>query len=771
MSPGARRVRAAEPAEVLSIIVRMKSSAGQGGLDRLAEFAHAQGLEIVGVNVAEKNIALSGTVAQMSRAFAVDLGKYESPKGAYRGCEGHLHLPAGLAEIVDDVVGLVEGEIENIEREIWNLIRCWEKVHKGQGVGSYLPLDLTVPTSGPHGPVNSDEFSMVGIFDVGVLAPQSVSGSTIDDTDSFGRLLDNMASSPGAFDKVRLFKCLNSGGGVETNIPISSSGTVWPVGNSQPDFTVTLAGLAAVVQRGLIPFIVLGFFPATVSSSPITPPASYADWQTLVQAFLSALANALATDARFKGAPTLDKWWFEVWNEPNIPDFWTGQQQDYFNLYQATSDAVLQWQTASGVTIQLGGPAVAWDMPSENLGFDGPGWMQAFLNFVANNKPKCDFVSLHRKGSWSEAASAGTDVDSVVNAADQTATMAKNLGFQNLSIVNDEADMRAGVSVPYLHRMQQNFAAWLSGIAIAYDSLSSEYSPNGFRFLTASDDAHLDLVNGCFDGIRSIMTLASVSSATQESRDLLKVPVYNFYELLRLLGDRHGSFISGSNNYYPHTDLFHAITVTDNSYIGSIFAVFPRVGDTPAPWNYNYSIVSIPWPLVNVAIFEIDAALSNGFAAAGGILSVPFPGAAAGPIRQKQELSVVSLTQNVPLPGGTFHDQFTIQPYSARLYWITPFKTAAEYTPASPSTVTAIAENGNAIVQWTPHQDSWFYSYEVYLLTADGKPQGSPLTPNPLRAALWVDTAPAHGTRQYGVRAVSASGVPSALTSSNPVTI
>ena len=85
--------------------------------------------------------------------------------------------------------------------------------------------------------------------------------------------------------------------------------------------------------------------------------------------------------------------------------------------------------------------------------------------------------------------------------------------------------------------------------------------------------------------------------------------------------------------------------------------------------------------------------------------------------------------------------------------------------------MTAIAENGNAIVQWTPDQDSWFYSYEVYLLTADGKPQGSPLTPNPLRAALWVDTAPAHGTRQYGVRAVSASGVPSALTSSNPVTI
>src|SRR5262249_35421712 len=138
-------------------------------------------------------------------------------------------------------------------------------------------------------------------------------------------------------------------------------------------------------------------------------------------------------------------------------------------------------------------------------------------------------------------------------------------------------------------------------------------SPNGFRFMAASDDAHLDLVTGCFDGIRSTMTLASASSAVLESRDLLKVPVYNFYELLRLLGDRHGSFISGSNNYYPHTDFFLAITVTDNSYIGSIFAVFPRVSDpSPAPpWHYNYSIVDIPWPTVNVVVFQIDKTRSN----------------------------------------------------------------------------------------------------------------------------------------------------------------
>jgi hypothetical protein len=69
---------------------------------------------------------------------------------------------------------------------------------------------------------------------------------------------------------------------------------------------------------------------------------------------------------------------------------------------------------------------------------------------------------------------------------------------------------------------------------------------------------------------RSIMTRASAST-----RDLFKVPVYNFYEILRLLGDQHGSFITGSEHYYPNSELFHALTVA-TCHIGSIFCIYPR---------------------------------------------------------------------------------------------------------------------------------------------------------------------------------------------------
>jgi hypothetical protein len=311
--------------------------------------------------------------------------------------------------------------------------------------------------------------------------------------------------------------------------------------------------------------------------------------------------------------------------------------------------------------------------------------------------------------------------------------------------------------------MEQNFAAWLTGLTIAYDALSSEYSPNAFRFFAASDNANQQLIEDCFDGRRSIMTRASRSF-----RDLFKAPVYNYYELLRLLGDRHGSFVTGGNNYFPNTDLFHAITVAD-AYIGSIFSVFPRSRDvSPAAWTLNYSIVDIPWAQVNIARFQIDGALSNAFAKAGGTLGIPFPNAAgAQGIRQAQELKLFApIQRNIALPGNKFQDTFTINPYTAMIYWITA---VIPDKPADPVWIEAALEDGNVILRWQPNLEPWFYSYEVYLMHG-GEP-GAMISSDPLRAAMWVDTAPGAGTRTYGVKAVSASGIPSALVASNPVVV
>jgi hypothetical protein len=149
-----------------------------------------------------------------------------------------------------------------------------------------------------------------------------------------------------------------------------------------------------------------------------------------------------------------------------------------------------------------------------------------------------------------------------------------------------------------------------------------------------------------------------------------------------------------------------------------------------------------------------------------GSLSVAFP-AAARHIRPAQELTVFApIRRGMAVSRGEFRDTLTIEPFTVTVYWITPF---IPDPPADLSWVEMTVEEGHVILRWKPNLEPFFYSYEVYLLK-DGEP-AELLSPVPLRAAMWVDTAPPKGVRSYGVRAVSASGVLSAIVPSGPVVI
>jgi len=80
--------------------------ASQADLDKVAAFAHSNGLEVVESSIPRRTVVLKGTAAQMSKAFAVDLGIYETANEKYRGREGEVHVPADIADIVEGVFGL-----------------------------------------------------------------------------------------------------------------------------------------------------------------------------------------------------------------------------------------------------------------------------------------------------------------------------------------------------------------------------------------------------------------------------------------------------------------------------------------------------------------------------------------------------------------------------------------------------------------------------------------------------------------------------------------
>ncbi len=83
-----------------------KYGAAQQDMDAITRFASQHGLGVDGTSVAGRTVTLSGTVAQMGQAFAVDLGRYQTRAGTYRGRDGFIHIPDELSEIVGAIFGL-----------------------------------------------------------------------------------------------------------------------------------------------------------------------------------------------------------------------------------------------------------------------------------------------------------------------------------------------------------------------------------------------------------------------------------------------------------------------------------------------------------------------------------------------------------------------------------------------------------------------------------------------------------------------------------------
>ena len=135
---GAHKIGPADPKEVMSVSIRLRSpthkpqmnvnsvaaapygerkhvsreefaqtyGAAQSDIDAVTSFAKSYGLKVEDVSAARRTVRVSGTVEQMSRAFAVELNVYQAPKETYRGREGSVHIPELVADAVESVHGL-----------------------------------------------------------------------------------------------------------------------------------------------------------------------------------------------------------------------------------------------------------------------------------------------------------------------------------------------------------------------------------------------------------------------------------------------------------------------------------------------------------------------------------------------------------------------------------------------------------------------------------------------------------------------------------------
>lgn len=164
-----------------------------------------------------------------------------------------------------------------------------------------------------------------------------------------------------------------------------------------------------MLAAGARPFVELSFSPsemATVRNTTMwwqangSPPKDYAKWAALVSAFTAHCV------ARY-GVDEVRKWYFEVWNEPNLDGFFkNGTQQQYFELYKVTALAVKKVDPE----LKVGGPTTSnYDLDPKAVkaalgshkAYDPldlpwrPIWIEDFLAYCKANNLPVDFVSTH----------------------------------------------------------------------------------------------------------------------------------------------------------------------------------------------------------------------------------------------------------------------------------------------------------------------------------------------------------------------------------------
>ena len=140
-----------------------------------------------------------------------------------------------------------------------------------------------------------------------------------------------------------------------------------------------------LLKNGVRPYVEISFMPRKLAFNPdalhpfwykpnVSPPKSMDRWDDLIRHFAQHLIDRYGIDE-------VSKWYFEVWNEPNI-DFWNGipREGSYFDLYAHTARDV----KSVSPRLRVGGPATA-----------AAAWVGDFLKYTSTNHVPVDFVSTH----------------------------------------------------------------------------------------------------------------------------------------------------------------------------------------------------------------------------------------------------------------------------------------------------------------------------------------------------------------------------------------
>jgi xylan 1,4-beta-xylosidase len=437
------------------------------------------------------------------------------------------------------------------------------------------------------------------------------------------KLLSELGQLGGPQVYFRAHHLLTSGDGAYA-LKWSSSSAYKEDTNGTPiyDWTINDKIFDTYLERGIKPYVQLGFMPEALTTHPQNyphhppvneradaaggqsyPPKDYAKWGEL------AYQWAKHCIAKY-GEAEVQQWYWEVWNEPNI-SYWHGSHADYFKLYDYAVDGVRR----ALPTARVGGPEVA----------GGPGgrFLHEFLehcahgtNYVSGNiGSPLDFVSFHAKGSpvfTNDHVRMGMS-SQLKNMNDAFAVIASFPEYKNTPIVIGESDPEGCAACREPRDAYRNGTMYSSYTAASFPRAVELAEKHGVNLEGALTWAFEFEDQPPFAGFRALAS------------DGLDLPVLNVF---RMFAKMSGQRLAVESSAGLDAETIRAKGVRGNPDVSAL-AALDQGKLTVLVWHYhdddvpgpeakvelNLTGLAIPDGQVKIQQFRIDADHSNSYEA------------------------------------------------------------------------------------------------------------------------------------------------------------
>jgi xylan 1,4-beta-xylosidase len=163
------------------------------------------------------------------------------------------------------------------------------------------------------------------------------------------------------------------------------------------DWTIVDRIFDTYLERDVRPYVEIGFMPQALSTKPepyrhefrpglpyqdiytgwAYPPKDYAKWEELVYQWVLHCIERYGKDE-------VATWWWETWNEANIP-YWQGTLEEFLKLHDHAVAGVRRALPEA----RVGGPDMAGSDPK---------FLKAFIDHCLEQGTPLDFIAFHAKG-------------------------------------------------------------------------------------------------------------------------------------------------------------------------------------------------------------------------------------------------------------------------------------------------------------------------------------------------------------------------------------